>query len=189
MASDVSISNLALQMLGAERITSLTQDHKNARACNTCYAELRDAELEAHPWNFARKRVTLAPDSASSDYSTAEYAYAFSWPTDCLRPLPPARTNLDWTMENRKIRTNEGDTLDLLYVAQITDPETMVPTFRYALAARMAEHMCEEITQSNVKKDYANGQYKHWIREARRVNAIQRLPNESAEDTWVSARR
>ena len=63
MASEVDIANRALQKLGAESIVSLTQDSENARACNLCYEPIRDAELRAHPWNFAIKRASLAADS------------------------------------------------------------------------------------------------------------------------------
>ena len=57
MASEVDICNRALSKLGAARITSLTEDSVNARACNAMYESVRDAELRAHPWNFAMKRV------------------------------------------------------------------------------------------------------------------------------------
>ncbi len=59
MATDEEIVNLALVQIGADRITSLTQETKNAREANAIYDLVRDATLRAHPWNFAIKRVAL----------------------------------------------------------------------------------------------------------------------------------
>ena len=80
--SDVAIANLALQKLGSGHITSLSQDDPSARAVNACYEQIRDMELRKHPWNFARKRTTLAPDATTPSF---DFDYAFPLPSDCLR--------------------------------------------------------------------------------------------------------
>lgn len=185
MASEVSICNLAMDILGAARIVDLTEDSVNGRACNGCYAELRDAELQAHPWNFARKRAVLASDTAAPAF---DYGYAFTLPADCLRVLLPARAQLDWLVEGGKILTNDGTSIHLLYVRRVTDPAAMDVTYRYALAARMGLHLCEKITQSNTKKADARTAYKDAIAEARRTNAMQRTAEESPDDPWDTAR-
>lgn len=186
MASEVSICNEALDILGAERITSLTQDHVNARECNACYAELRDREIEKHPWNFARKRVVLAPDTVAPAF---DFSYAFTLPSNCLRILlPNDRNTVDWSSEGGKILTNDGTSINLKYVAQITDPNAMPPSFRGALAAMIAWLKCEKITQSNSKKADAMAFYKFQIGEARRTNAFQRIAEDAPEDTWVTTR-
>jgi hypothetical protein len=184
--SEVAICNLALQKLGAARITSLTEDSVNARHCNACYTMLRDQEIVAHPWSFAKKRATLAPDATAPDH---DYLYAFSYPTNCLRILPPARNGLDWQMENNKILTNDGDTLEVLYLERVTDPTRFHPLFDDALASRMADHMCEAITQSNQKKEKATTDYNTAIRRAKRTNAIEQISAEPPEDPWLAARR
>lgn len=183
--SEVSISNLAMQLLGAKRIVSLTEDSRNARACNNCYEILRDAELEAHPWGFAVQRAVLAPDVTAPLF---DYLYAFTWPSDALRILPPRRYPLDWLMEGRKILTNDGNTLQVRYLKRITDPAQFHSTFVLALAARMANHMCEEITQSNQKKADAEKAYKEAIAMARKMNAFAKTAVEDIEDPWVSVR-
>lgn len=189
MASEVSICNQALQLLGAERIVSLTEDSVNARECNACYAEMRDLELEKHRWRFAITRTTLAAHATDPEF---DYDYAFPLPSDCLRVLMPNRAGLDWQIENHQgtaaILTNESDALEVVYVQRITDPNAMVPTFRSALAARIALQTCEKITQSNTKMGTARDSYKEAISEARRSNALQRLADEPPEDDWITAR-
>ena len=58
--SAVQICNNALIKLGANTITSLSDDTKPARLCNKIYTVLRDDLLRSHPWNFAIGRSSLA---------------------------------------------------------------------------------------------------------------------------------
>lgn len=188
--SEVAICNMALDTLGAQRIVAIDEDSRNGRACNACYAQIRDQELRAHPWNFAKKRSTLAASAVTPEFG---FDYAFPLPTDCLRILPPKRTGLDWTLENHEgrsaILTNDGDSIEVSYIAQITNPTVFDVLFDDALAAKMAMHMCEEITQSNQKKADAKDDYVQAIRRAKRTNAIEQVPQEAAEDPWLAARR
>jgi hypothetical protein len=183
--SDVSICNLALQKLGASRIASLTENSTEGKACNACYTSMRDAELRAHPWSFAITRVILAPDATAPAF---DYDYAFTKPTGCLRILPPNTRNLDWHYEGNKILTNDGDTLNLRYVAQITDPAAFDSLFVEALACKLAWHMAEELTQSNTKKAAAVQDYRLVISAARRANAFEQISDDPPVDDWVAAR-
>jgi hypothetical protein len=189
LASEVEICNRALQKLGAKRITSLTQDSANARACNVAYAVVRDAELRAHPWNFSVKRAELAAESPAPTWGRAN---AFPLPSDFLRSLPPYpednANDFDHQIEGRKILTNETSPLYIRYVYKVTDPNEMDSLFREALAAKLALELCEEITQSNTKKQILMEDYKMAIREARRTNAIENVAQDPPEDTWITAR-
>jgi len=188
--SVVSVSNLALQKLGAGSIVSMDEDSREARAANACYEPLRDRELRAHAWNFAIKRTTLAPSATTPDF---DFTYAFPVPSDLLRLLPPARTGLDWTIENLNgtphIHTNDGDTLEIRYVARMTDPTQFDALFVEMLAAKMAWHMCEGLTQSNTKKADIQQEYKDLRAEARKINAFEQPVPEESEPPWLAARR
>ncbi len=188
--SDVAICNLALQKLGAARIASLAEDSRNARSCNACFTAIRDREIRARAWNFAKKRATLAPHATTPAF---DFDYAFPVPSDFLRLLPPSRNGLDWTIENHQgvkcILTNDGDTLDVSYLAKVTDPNLFDSLFIEALAAKLAWHMCEEITQSNQKKADIFNEYKDILKEARQINAFEQISAEPPEDDWLVARR
>lgn len=190
-ASDTSICNLALQLLGDARIGSLTEGTSVARAFVDCYEQKRDALLSAYNWKFAIKRATLAPSGVEPDF---DYDYAFPLPSDCLRPLlPKDRTELDWSIEQHEnvpaILTNDGATLEVRYISRVTNPAIYPPTFIDALAASLAEHLCERITQSNQKKADAAAAYKKAIAMARRTNAFLQFPEDPPEDPWLAARR
>lgn len=186
--SETLICNRALQKLGAARITSRTENSSEARACNTVYELLRDAELRAHPWNFAGKRVQLAAESTVPSFGKA---YQYPLPTDFLklREDDVPTYSRDWIIEGKKILTDEGGPLNVRYTKTVTDVTEMDPLFIEALACKMAIEMCEELTQSNSKKESAKDDYKIAIKEARRANAFDRIAQASPEDEWITVRK
>src|SRR5579863_4729587 len=147
--SDVSICNLALQKLGAAPITALTDNSNNANACQICYAQQRDKELSAHYWNFSKSRAILAPLATAPLF---DYLYAFPVPQDFLRIMIDGRFDLDWKLEIQGgvqvILTNDGTSINLRYIARVTDPTQFHPLFVDAFAAKLAWQMCERLTQS-----------------------------------------
>ena len=187
--SDVQICNRALQKVGAARITSLTQDTPNARACNVAYAQVRDAELRAHPWAFAIRRAQLASDATAPDWGKQN---AFQLPTDFLALAPPyAEYNSnarDWKIEGQKIYTNDQAPLQIRYMAQVTDPNLMDALFIEALSTAIAVEICEEITQSNTKKDALKNDYDIAIKRARKANAFDNVSDNLPEDTFITCR-
>lgn len=186
MASEVGICNIALQKIGAARIVSLKEEGRNANSCNSCYEEMRDAELEAHRWNFAKKRVELTADSEAEIFDDK---HVFTLPADCLRVLLPQDIDLDWQIENGQIITNEAGPLRVIYVRRVTDPNDMNPLFREVVACRVAAQICEQITQSNAKLVAVAEQHRMALKEARRTNAFQSISVEQDQDSWINARR
>lgn len=196
--SDIQIANRALTKLGASRITSLTDDVKQARAINSCFADLRDDELRANRWSFSMKRTTLP---ALSTAPTFGYANQYQVPADFLkidmvddRFPSPVMDNyidsevLDWVLEGEKILTDLSAPLKLRYVAQITDTGMFDPNFREALACRIAAEIAEDLTQSLPKRQQAWAEYDRAIFRAKRSNAIERLPIAMPDDSWVISR-
>lgn len=188
-ASEVSICNLALQKLGAKRITSLTEDSNNARQVNACYATLRDKELRIHPWKFAITRAVLTPAATAPLF---DYTYAFPVPSDCLRVLLPARQNLDWKRETQGsqqvILTNDGNSINVRYIARVEDPTQFDVAFVEALAAKIAMNCCEQITQSNDKKAGAKEDYKMAISEAAKTDAFEDESQDPPPSAWETGR-
>ena len=190
--SETSICNLALQLLGAERITSLDQATRNARSCLACYALIRDRELSRQAWRFAKRTAELAASAVVPEDDDFDAAYPL--PSDFLRLIKPKdRNDLDWEVVNHggspAIITNDGAPLKIQYIGEITDTTKYPMTFVHALACAIAEHLAEELTQSNTKKDAAANRYRAWIAEAKKQHAFVQSPAEAPEDTWLSVRR
>lgn len=198
MASVIQVANRALTKLGSARITSIDDDVKAARSIKSCFEDLRDDELRAHRWSFAIKRTSLAALSEAPAYGfTTQYAL----PADFLRvdmvaDQYPATImdnyigteDVDWVLEGGKLLTDFAAPLKLRYIAQITDPNAWDANFREALASRIAMEICEDLTQSDTKKQNAKEDYKRAIMQAIRTNSIERLPVMPPDDQWVIGR-
>lgn len=183
--SVTSICNRALQHLGAQRILDITDVSRNGKACASAYDSVRRSELRKHPWRFAMKRDVLAPLATTPAF---DFQYQFQMPADCLRIIKPRDPYLDWEVEGRLILTNDTNTLQLRYIADVADPNTFDALFCEALALKMAEAMCEEITQSNTKKASIQAAYNDIIKEAKTTNAMETLPVEPNDDGYWIAR-
>lgn len=186
-SSDVDICNRALQKIGAGRITSLTEDSPAARDCNASYNILRRSELRGHVWSFAVKRAQLPLLSAGPIF---QFANAYQMPADCLRILGDDNqdTQKDWRIEGRMIITNDPAPLFIRYVSDVTDSGLFDGLFVEALASKIGYEICERITQSSSKKESVFRDYTMAIRDAKRINAIEKQSDEPPEDDWVLSR-
>lgn len=189
MTSEVQICNRALQKLGASTIMSLTEDSAEGRACNLAYIPVRDALLRSHWWSFAIKRTSLAASSTAPAFG---YDNAFPLPSDYLKLVPPDHREgtymTDWKLENGEIRTNDAAPLNIRYVSRVTDPNKFDALFTEALSAKLAMEMCEELTQSNSKRQLSAQEYQEIIRDARKHNAFENPPVEAADGSWITDR-
>ncbi len=184
--SDVGICNGALQRLGASSIMNLATDNTpEARRCRVSYDDVRRSELRKHRWNFAIKRVVLAPDTAAPAF---DYIYQFTLPTDCLRVLLPPEADLDWAVEGRKILTNAGSTLNLRYIADITDTNRFDASFSEMFSIALAGAINTATTNSPAKAQELDAEYKEARAEAKKANAFERVPEVNIPDSFWTVR-
>jgi len=189
MASSVQICNQALAKLGAQRITDLLDDTRNARVLNAIYDIKRDAELAAHPWTFA---ITRAQIPASSTVPSFGWSYKYPLPADCLRLVEIGEAWADYDpagfeVEGNAVLTDGASPLKIRYVQRVTNSGLYAPLFVEALACRLAAEVAEELTQNLSKREAAWAERKQAIAEARRINAIERPPQRSQPTSWERA--
>lgn len=189
MASRTDIFNRALQKLGVSSIASHSENSAPARACNRSYEIARRAELRSHPWNFNIERVSIAADATPPAFGKDN---RFPLPANFLnlRPADPFYNteDIDYQIEGRYIMSDFSSPLEIRYGSDVTEESVMDPCFVEALACRMAVDMCAELTESNVKKQDLKEDYLNAIREARRANAFENRPQDSAPDFWETVR-
>ena len=65
-------------MIGANSITSFSDDSTEATVCNTVYEDILKASLTRHRWRFATEQKQLSLLTATP---TGRYAYAYQLPT------------------------------------------------------------------------------------------------------------
>tara|TARA_R110000824_G_scaffold103412_2_gene245620 strand:+ start:1114 stop:1671 length:558 start_codon:yes stop_codon:yes gene_type:complete len=178
----VSISNRALTFLGAQPITSLADDTKEARACNRMHEQSRDQVLRNHAWNFAMKRVILA---ANTTVPIWEYANSFDWPSDCLRIIEVDTTE-EWVVEGRTIASDAAAPLNITYISQVSDPTLFDALFVETYSLRLAADISYEITASQQVMSNMEELFRRKLAEARVVDGQESL---SANETdWLESR-
>ncbi|MBK8270531.1 MAG: hypothetical protein IPK83_20425 [Planctomycetes bacterium] len=186
MASRLGIINLALQNVGAARVGAVEDSELSVEA-NQSYDTIRDVELRANAWGFASKRVNVAAHSVAPAF---DFLKAYPLPVDCLRVLFPVRQNLDWRIENHEgavsILTNQDSSpLRLRYISRASEA-LFDPLFTLMLGCALGWQIAERVTQSNSKRDAMRQRYTDIRREARRLNAFERVPDKSPVDEWLT---
>lgn len=191
MASEVSIANRALQLLGTARIAALNENTKGAREVSTALEPVRDALLRSHPWSFAIVRADLAADTVTPIGVSSSFAraYRYPFPADALRVLLTPDHGLDWLIEGRFILSDQPGPLSIRYIKQVTDPNEMDALFREALSNRIAFDICEIMTGSNTKLANLSASFTDMMVEARRTGGMETLPADPVEDDWIAVRR
>ncbi len=153
--SAVQICNNALIKLGANTITSLSDDTKPARLCNKIYTVLRDDLLRSHPWNFAIGRSSLAQ---LVDAPAFGFSFQYQLPSDSLRVLRLNDSHTPYRIEGRKLLT-DSNTVNLIYIKQVTDEAQFDSNYSNILALRIAAQLAYVITNSvrlseSLKQEY-----------------------------------
>lgn len=206
MASVTDVCNLALQKLGAKRISALTDQSPSARACNLLYDSARRAELRKYDWNFAIKRAQLAADTPAPTWGRQN---SFTLPSDYIKltngypeelaanqnvvgltvAFTANMTGLkDWVIEGKAIVTNDQGPINVRYISDVTDTTLWDSLFVQTVACAMALGMCEELTQSNTKKADIGKEYLATIDEAKKQSSIEVAPADPPPDIWLACR-
>jgi len=169
MASIVGICNGALNQLGATTILSLTEDSKNARLCNSRFTQVRDALFRTHPWNCLQKRIQIAADSTAPAWG---FKFAYTLPADCLRLLKILDYDSNYKVEGRKVLSNT-ETMKILYVARITDPNEYDELLRETLSASLAADIAFAVTSNNTTATNMYNLFQDKLKDARFVDSTE----------------
>lgn len=185
----VDIANQALALLTEASIDSLDDDDRAARLLNTHFDTAREAELMKRDWVFA----ILSADIEPAETGASPYGYAYELPADCLRTLPltwngdPDADEIDARREGDTLLTTCGGIRRIRYIGNLVDPGDWDALFTQVLAAALAMKVAHALTGKAAMIDVARQAYAEAIRDAVRVNAIQKRGRET-RGTWAQAR-
>lgn len=178
--TETDICNLALARIGAARISgSYTsnpgdQTYASVRACQDCYALVRDRVLRSHPWNFAMARARV--ETADEDAPAFGWANRFPLPADCLRVVAVNDSSetdprQDWTVEGAFVLSND-EAVDIAYVARTTAVDSFDPLFTQALVVLLAAELATVLTRGDSFRETLLKEYEGLVAPlARRVDA------------------
>lgn len=81
--TDIDICSRALVMIGAEPITSFTENTDEARACSNLYEQTVQSLLTSHPWRFCMGQEQVSRLSATPP-DDDKWSAAYQLPSTCL---------------------------------------------------------------------------------------------------------
>lgn len=173
MTTAIGICSAALLQFGKAPINSFAEPGDTARLCANLYPIERDALLRENDWNFAKKRVLLAPTVDAPVYG---FQATFALPSDFLRLISVG----DWSVgmpycgqfkvEGRSILAS-GAMLPLLYVFRNDLEATWDSRAVELMTARMMWKLAYPVTQSTSLRDTLRDEYNAMARAARAIDA------------------
>ena len=185
-ATNVDIANSALSKLGAEEITSLSDNTRRAKLVNRQFDKIRKKLLRSHPWNFAIKRSALTEDASSPAF---EYDNQFVLPSDFLRAVREEYKDTDFKVEGNLLLANQ-DSFNLVYIADITDPTEFDATFDELFALTLAYELSYPLVQSMSLKDMLQKELMNFdLPDARSFDAQEGQPEEFEANVWLDSRK
>jgi len=187
--STVSICNRALDLLGADPITSLEDGSKAANLCQRNFEPSADSVLRLYPWNAALSRARLA---ALAEAPAWGYRYQYQLPQGpepalCLRLLE-IDDGSDYRVEGRRILTDYAAPLDILYIGRIGDSASYDPLLAEAVAAKLAVHLAGNLTESASRVEATRNYLNDVLAEAKAIDAQEGGAGDLVIDAWLAAR-
>lgn len=194
MASEVSVVNRALNLLGEPPINSLEEPEASevaaAQAAGLVLADVRDDVLRGHSWNFAVSRAKPAKLAVAPAFG---FSNAFTLPSDFLRVVavnPPDGVNyrLERVDKQRAIAT-DADTVNLIYVARVENPNEWDSLFASTMAVRLAAELAVAIKEDMEERDRLFSVYVNEVLPlARTIDAQENPATELIVDDFITAR-
>lgn len=202
ISSDVKlrIYNRALYHLGSRKLASLSENRKPRRVLDEIWgsnSEAVDYALERAGWNFAMRAIQAILDEAVDPQFG--WLYAFEKPSDYRRleaisADPTFRytyTNLEYHDEAGYWLTNT-ETTYIKYVSNDDaygfDSSRWSESFKEFLAAYLAYHACEPITQSTNLRDFVGGEMVRALKFAKSGDSMEEGTKFLQNGSWVMSR-
>jgi hypothetical protein len=205
VASSVDICNLALAHLGDDAtVSSINPPEGSAQAehCARFYPIARDTALEAHSWNFATKRATLALVTGAAPEGW-EYAYAL--PADCLSSssvmnvwmegasdnTPGEQFVVETTTSNGTLIYTNAESAVVRYTARIIDTTKFSPMFVNAVSWLLSSYLAGPVVKGDAGMKIGEGMFKMYLNEVAKAaasDANSRKYEPQHRPDWVAMR-
>jgi hypothetical protein len=176
-------------MLGAERITALTDASNTARLCNALYAYVRNSVLTDYPWSFAQKRVALATVAGTPVFTDDMVTIIYQLPTDFLQLNYVSQMGALVRIESDKLLSDTAS-LKIKYTYELTDTSKFKAKFVEALAARLAAELAVPITSKRtLAESLFTIYYDKKLPQAISLDSQQETPKDPVQNEWLDARK
>ncbi len=189
MAGQIDIVNAALMLVGAEKLTALTDASKSARLATAMFDIVRDEIFEIGiDWNFAIARSQLSQLSATPAFG---YNYQYQLPSGCLRVLAcvdegDRELEFEWRREvyvsvsgTEDVETDviacDEDELYIKYLRRRTNCGCWPAYFTKLVYLNLALLLCEPLKQDKQKYNQIAVMFDNAIVRAEMANARENV--------------
>lgn len=183
--TEVDIMNRALTKLGERTIASRTENNERARVMDAIYEPVRDDLLRENPWNFAIVEDTLAADPVAPAYG---FAKRFAFPADMLYMIA-TENRTPYRLIGNFIHSAADNSLNIRYVARITDASQFDTGFTEALALKLAHEAAPRLSENTSQQDLLFRDYNLALIKAKKFDGQEDDPRVAPEGSWLRARR
>jgi hypothetical protein len=190
--SQIAIINSALIKISESPLSSNDGSRRAVYAFSQ-YDPLRKALLRSYRWNFAMKRVFLAPQITPPVFG---FGKKCELPNDCLQLhgiFDTSEPDQNYTtgrfpyrVEGRNVLVNL-EAPGIFYTADVTDTAQFDPLFSEALAWKLAVDLAYPLTTGPQGAQLAQQGLALALRDARFANAIEGTPEVVQTSEWVDA--
>lgn len=184
MSSEVQICNRALIKLHATLITSLTEESEEAVFCNSLYPQVRDEVLRMHFWNFAVKQATLQQLVGTPKF---DFQYKYQLPSDYVRIYRMENSRQRYKIKGQELHT-DLTSVDIEYIAKVTDPTKFDPMFSNAVSLRLAAELAYAIAGSESRGQSLLAEFEQYMKKAKRADGQEGTPDKLTADLFVNSR-
>ena len=171
MATNISICNGGLFMIGADEINSFTDETREARICAALYETTKQEIIQSHPWVFTKQQIDLA---RTVNTPVMDFEYEYQVPTGTLRIFYKDTLRNDYEVFQDKLFTDD----DAVTIVRQVDPgEANYPAyFVRLLEYAMAEVLAASVSQDADVTQLFNQKKNEQMRKARGIDS-QNQPN------------
>ena len=183
----ISLCSKALIKLGAQPISSFSENTAESEIASQLYETIKDDLLSAYPWRFATAQKKL---NRLADAPKADFAYAYQLPNDFLRVLSAGVNNmgrgLNYRICERTLQCNDSNVM----LTYIFDPkeQNYPPFFNQLLIAKLAAEFCLPLTENSSRTDFLMRQANELFARAKLIDSQQDIPTGITDFSLIGAR-
>ena len=195
--SPVKIANMALSHIGSSAtIENFDEESIEAKQLKLWYDWARIQTLMALNWNFARKRMSLAPHS---DAPPSEWAFRYQYPADAVAiryivnpagkqaDAIPFEIELDSGGNTKSVVTNMAEA-EVVYTYDLSTTSLFSPMFINALSFILGSMVAFALTGKLSIVDRCNQQAARMLRAAQAFDANEHVGEPPRDTEWIRER-
>lgn len=169
--SKIDICNVALNLIGENRIRSFDEDNIRARMCDRLYDSSRNYLMSLFDWPFCRAFKGLQVlDMPEADVPTGYIPYQI--PSDCVTAIDvhPKGTNIRW-FQSGEILYVACTNAQLYYTVRIENSKKFSEQFTNLISEHLASRLCMPIKKDKTFAKELYGVYNSSLNTAQAIEA------------------